>query len=80
MSEPLIEYVSRSRAAMTILEIAADLAALGKHGADWPRASADAWKREIEKAISEGSLVVDGSNCVRLPQNKSDGVKQLDLF
>lgn len=75
----VVDYVKSSRVPMSIFEIAADLAKLGEHGAEWPRASAQIWKRNLEKAIEEGFLRLDDHHFVRLPLAKPKE-KQLSLF
>jgi hypothetical protein len=65
---------------MARYEIAGTLETLGKHGADWPRATAQQWNREIDKAIADGLLVEDQTGLVRLPMEKPIVQKQLNLF
>jgi hypothetical protein len=77
--ESLLEYVRTSRVPSTIFEIAADLANLGANGANWPRASAQIWKRDLEAAIAQGVLRLDENQCVRMPIAAAS-IKQLDLF
>lgn len=77
--ESLLEYVRTSRAPSSIFEIASDLANLGANGADWPRASAQIWKRDLEAAIAQGVLRLDESGNVRMPIAAAKD-KQLELF
>jgi hypothetical protein len=77
--ESLLEYVKTSRVPSSIFEIASDLANLGANGADWPRASAQIWKRDLEAAIASGVLRLDENDCVRMPIAAAKN-KQLDLF
>jgi hypothetical protein len=77
--ESLIEYVTNNRVPSSIFEIAADLENLGTFGADWPRASAQIWKRDLEAAIASGVLRLDENQCVRMPIAAAS-IKQMDLF
>lgn len=78
LPEALIAFVS-DYPRLSVREIAGELEDLGKHGAAWPRATANHWKREIEKLIERGELVeVDG--VVKLPVVTDDRPKQMTLF
>lgn len=77
--DAIVEYVTNCRVPMSKWEIAGDLANLGQHGADWPRATANNWLRELENLIKDGVLVeVEGS--VRVPVEVDDRPIQRSLF
>ena len=80
MHEAIIEYVSNCRVPMSPFEVAADLANLGNHGGNWPRASAETWNRAIEAALKDGAVRLDSEANLRLPEDHESGVKQLSLF
>jgi hypothetical protein len=58
-------------------EAAGDLAALGENGGNWPNATAQHWKRELDRLLADGKLQeVDGGLIVPL----SEEPKQMTLF
>lgn len=61
MNDDLINFV-RGAQPCSIFELAGELATLSENGAGWPRASAEHWRREIQKLVDEGNLVDDGGN------------------
>jgi hypothetical protein len=79
LSADLLDYVKNCRIPMSRFEIADDLARLGAHGAEWPRASANQWNNAIRVAIANGELI-EVDNVVRLPQEESQKPAQLSLF
>lgn len=79
LSASIVEYVSECRIPQSAIETATDLETLGKHGADWPRATATHWMREIRELIDRGELrEVDG--LVMLPIVVDESPKQMSLF
>lgn len=55
MNEALITFI-RGIQPVSIFEAAGELATLGEHGAAWPRASAEHWRRELTKLVNDGWL------------------------
>ena len=78
LPEALIAFVSDCPR-LSVWEIAGELEDLGKHGAAWPRATANHWKREIETLIERGQLV-EVERVVKLPIVKDGKTKQMELF
>lgn len=78
-SDALLEFVeSVNRLGYTRIEIAVELVALVRNGADWPRKSVEHWLAEIDKAVLAGKLRIDRSEVVTMVVE--DKVKQLELF
>lgn len=80
MSAALVEFVRTNRGPMDRWEIAGLLATLGRHGAEWPRCSAEQWHREIEASLKSGELCENESGLIFAPPVKSNVSKQLSLF
>lgn len=74
----IVGFVGACRCPQSIFEFAAELANLGQHGSDVPRANAQHWKRVIEDAVKDGVLIEDGSG-IRVPIEEATP-KQLTLF
>lgn len=55
MEADLVEFL-RKVAPIHIYEAAGELHTLSQNGANWPRASAEHWKRELEKLVKDGTL------------------------
>lgn len=81
MSEPvfIVSYISESTTPMSIWEYAGELERNGGSGAAVPKATAQHWKREIEKAIADGLLVEGTDGNIRAPALDA-GPKQMTLF
>lgn len=80
MREALIEFVRLAgRTWMPPDEIAGELNKLARLGVDWPKATVRQWLGEIEGAVADGQLCLDGDGCLRLPL-VSEPTVQLLLF
>ncbi|AMV31283.1 hypothetical protein VN12_04140 [Pirellula sp. SH-Sr6A] len=78
MEADLVEFL-RKVAPIHIFEAAGELHALSQNGANWPRASAEHWKRELEKLVKDGTLdEVDGM--LSIAKVKRDAPRQGTLF
>lgn len=78
MDADLIQFVASSREPTSIYLIAAELETLGYLGADWPRATAEHWKREILRLVEKNELTIDDAGLVWI--KKKEEPKQMTLF
>lgn len=79
MDADIVRFVASYREPTSIFLIAGELETLGERGANWPRATAEHWKRTITKLVDENKLTMDSSGCVWIVAN-SDAPKQMELF
>ncbi len=61
----LIQFV-RGIQPVSMLDVATDLVSLAKSGAEWPKASAQNWIRELEGLVSTEKLILE-NGLVRVP-------------
>jgi phosphohistidine phosphatase SixA len=74
-------YISElGRTQQTAAQVSDELARLGRHGADWPRASRAEWIAEIGRLIDAGSLEQRPDDTLRIPRENSSKPTQMGLF
>lgn len=76
----LIEFIRGFRGPVPMREVTKELETLGKHGADWPRASVDHWRRELLRLAATGQLKCDKDLNLSVPFVTDDRPKQGTLF
>lgn len=74
----LIDFI-RPIAPVHIYEIAGELHSLSQNGAKWPRASAEHWKREIERLVKDGKLD-ETKGMITIAKAKANAPTQGTLF
>lgn len=79
MDTDLIRFIQSNREPTSIYMIAAELETLGYLGADWPRATAEHWKREIIRLVDKNELTMDEAGLVWLAK-QGEAPKQMTLF
>lgn len=73
----LIDFIRSARGPISLYYAAAELESLGTHGANWKRATATHWVRELRALVDAGELVLDGET---LTVAKKEELKQGSLF
>jgi hypothetical protein len=77
----VIRFVTElGRLEYTSEEVATELHRLGKHGCDWPRASAAEWSAEIDRLLAAGTIELSGRGHLRMAREASSKPVQRGLF
>lgn len=79
MDTDLINFIQSNREPTSIYLIAAEMETLGYLGADWPRATAEHWKREILRLVDKNELTMDDAGNIWIAK-KGGEPKQMTLF